>query len=102
MAISRLPICRSLIPVFVPFLALTAGPPEEPILVLGSLFAGGPPLPCPDAADADDSGVLDITDPIAVLGYLCPRRRRAAASDLPGWLPGRDPTPDALPTGCTP
>ena len=40
----------------------------DAILVLEHLFLGRPEiLRCPDAADADDSGIVDITDPIEVL-----------------------------------
>ena len=40
----------------------------EAILILGHLFLGDPAvLNCPDAADADDSGEIDITDPIRTL-----------------------------------
>ncbi len=40
------------------------------VSVLGFLFLGDAAPWCPDAADADDSGVLDITDPIYLLGHL--------------------------------
>lgn len=51
----------------------------DPVNVLNSLF-GPAALDCKDAADADDNGVLNVTDVIAVLGYL-----------FLGTLPPRDP-----------
>ncbi|HLU47828.1 MAG TPA: dockerin type I domain-containing protein, partial [Planctomycetota bacterium] len=53
----------------------------------------GEPLNCRDAADADDSGDVDISDPIRIL-------RTLLAGDPPPPAPfptiGADPTPDSL------
>jgi hypothetical protein len=66
----------------------------DPIYVLNALFAGGPAVPCPDAADADDSGGLNITDPIRTLNFLF-----AGGPEPPAPGPeacGPDPTNDSL------
>lgn len=42
----------------------------DAVYTLTSLFLGGGPLPCLDAADANDVGRVDISDPIFVLTYL--------------------------------
>jgi hypothetical protein len=66
----------------------------DPIYVLNALFAGGPAVPCPDAADADDSGGLNITDPIRTLNFLF-----AGGPEPPAPGPatcGPDPTEDGL------
>jgi hypothetical protein len=70
--------------------------------VLGFLFLGAAPLSCPDAGDADDNGVLEITDAVATLAYLFSGGGPPA---LPGPdICGFDPTvDDAGPcdsTGC--
>lgn len=69
------------------------------LLVLGSicthLFLGGPPPGCPDAADADDNGELDLTDSIYVLSSLFLGGKPLPA---PAGTVGLDPTPDGL--GC--
>ena len=36
----------------------------------GHLFLGSAAPACPDAADADESGVLDLSDGVYTLGYL--------------------------------
>ncbi len=41
----------------------------DPIVTLGALFLGGADLRCDDAADANDDGVVDITDAVASLAY---------------------------------
>jgi hypothetical protein len=67
---------------------------SDAIALLDHLFRGGADLPCPDAADADDSGDLSITDAVVLLRYLF----------LGGTLPfptacfGPDPAADTL--GC--
>jgi hypothetical protein len=67
----------------------------DPVAALAFLFAGGPPLPCADAADFNDSGNLDISDPVSTLAYLF---QGGAAPGEPFPLPGFDPSPDGL--GC--
>ncbi|NMD34243.1 MAG: hypothetical protein GYA73_00005, partial [Planctomycetes bacterium] len=40
------------------------------VFLLSYLFASGENPPCADAADANDSGEIDIADAVTVLGYL--------------------------------
>jgi hypothetical protein len=64
------------------------------IYVLNFLFTGGATPPCPDAADADDSGRLNITDAIRVLNFLF---TGGATPPDPGPRQcGEDPTADEL------
>jgi hypothetical protein len=49
---------------------------------------------CADAADADDSGLVDITDPMRTLGTFF---LGDDALPLPTGEPGPDPTADGLP-----
>jgi len=63
-------------------------------LSLAWLFASGAPLPCLDAADADDSGAIDIADPIRVLSFLF---EGGAPPPPPTVEAAPDPTTDALP-----
>ncbi|MBI4583684.1 MAG: hypothetical protein HY717_06650 [Planctomycetes bacterium] len=67
---------------------------SDPILILSHLFAGTA-LSCPDGADFDDSGSLDVTDAILLLGFLF---NRGEPPPPPSPEPGTDPTADAL--GC--
>ncbi|MBI4605850.1 MAG: formylglycine-generating enzyme family protein [Planctomycetes bacterium] len=67
----------------------------DPIKLFGVLFLGDGGLYCPDAADADDTGSLDITDGIYALSFLFTGGR---APPAPFPAPGEDPTGDAL--GC--
>ncbi|MCZ6795317.1 MAG: galactose oxidase [Planctomycetota bacterium] len=67
---------------------------SDAVFTLSSLFLTNEPLPCEDAADADDSGFVNITDPIFVLNHLFlggPPPPRPGAEE-----PGFDPTDDAL------
>ena len=67
---------------------------SDAILTLGSLFLGSPAdLPCEDAADFDDNGQVEITDPIGLLSFLF---TAGAPPPLPFPAPGPDPTGDAL------
>jgi hypothetical protein len=63
-------------------------------VVIEYLFLGGPAPACPDAADADDSSVLELTDAIDIFWSIF------GAATLPAPFPdaGADPTPDGL--GC--
>jgi hypothetical protein len=66
----------------------------DAIVVLQYLFLGGMASTCPDAADADDSGVLSISDPVVVLNFLF---RASPPPAAPGpSVSGADPTPDEL------
>jgi glucose/arabinose dehydrogenase len=60
--------------------------------VLEPLFQMGEALPCPDAADANDDGEVDIADAVAILFSLFVGWR------MPPPFPGSgvDPTPDEL------
>lgn len=42
----------------------------DAVVILMTLFLGRAPLPCLDAADANDVGRVDISDPIFILRYL--------------------------------
>lgn len=54
-------------------------------------------LPCEDAADANDDGVIDISEPVSTLGHLF---LGTAAVPPPGaGTYGPDPTEDSL-IGC--
>ena len=54
---------------------------------------GGESTGCADAADVNDDGTLNITDPIALLGHLFLGEEPPKA---PYPVPGTDPTPDGL------
>jgi hypothetical protein len=64
------------------------------VRVLAFLFSGEGGTPaCEDAFDADDSGKVEITDPIYIGSYLF---RRGPVIPPPFPLAGNDPTPDGL------
>ncbi len=68
----------------------------DAVSLLWSLFLGRNALDCADAADADDSGVIEITDALRLLGRLF-----AAGAPPPAPGPatcGDDPTADSM--GC--
>ena len=68
---------------------------SDAIATLFWLFLGSDAPACIDAADADDSGTVLISDPIIVLEWLF---IGTTAPAPPGpFVPGEDPTPDALP-----
>jgi len=73
---------------------------SDPITILGFLFSGNPQeVVCSDAADADDSGDIKITDAIFLLQYLFNPSADSKEIPAPGVLePGPDPTADPL--GC--
>jgi hypothetical protein len=66
---------------------------SDAVAILFHLFAGLP-VSCPDAADADDSGVLDVTDAVYFLEHLF---HGGAAPPAPHGACGTDPTPDPGP-----
>jgi hypothetical protein len=43
---------------------------SDAVSTLLTLFAGGPGFPCPDAADANDDGLINITDALRTLDFL--------------------------------
>lgn len=66
----------------------------DAIRILGFLFLGAPDsLECPDAADANDDGKVEVSDAISVLRSLF---ATGAAPPAPYPYCGIDPTPDAL------
>ncbi|MBI4586569.1 MAG: lamin tail domain-containing protein [Planctomycetes bacterium] len=65
----------------------------DAVFILLYLFAGGVASDCPDAADIDDSGALDVGDPIRLLNYLF---LRGALPSPPFPERGIDPTEDSL------
>jgi hypothetical protein len=69
---------------------------SDVVTTLEFLFGGGTPLPCDDAADADDNGGIALTDAVLTLNHLY---RGLASLPSPGtqiaWF---DPTADQL--GC--
>ena len=69
------------------------------VLQVRALFTGEAAFPCEDAADADDSGDLLITDPIRTLGFLFDDQV-LPPPHLGG--PGPDPTCDVLGCASTP
>ncbi len=72
---------------------------SDAVRLLVALFGQGPALPCPDAADANDSGELDIADAVYILGYLF---AHAAPPPPPFAVTACDPTADALTCGSYP
>jgi len=52
------------------FLPSQSGTLSDAVSTLNHLFLGSPPPLCLDGADADDSGKIEITDPIRTLGML--------------------------------
>lgn len=67
---------------------------SDPLAVLGFLFLGSEAGECLDAADADDSGHVGVTDPIYLLNYLF---RGGPVMPPPGpQTKGVDPTDDEL------
>ena len=58
------------------------------------LFTGGPPPPCPDAADSDDNGEIEVTDPVHTLRWLFLGEEAPSAPGPTGA--GPDPTQDGL------
>ena len=67
---------------------------SDVVTILLQLFSGAP-TSCADAADADDSGVADVSDAIFLLGFLF---LGGAVPPPPTREAATDPTPDSL--GC--
>ena len=42
----------------------------DSIRILETLFTGGAPLLCPNAADYNEDGKVDLADPVAIMGFL--------------------------------
>jgi len=61
--------------------------------IFAYLFSTGESPPCQDAWDANDDGLLNIADPITILGSYCSGSR---AFCEPWEAPGADPTQDDL------
>jgi hypothetical protein len=57
---------------------------SDPVRILNTLFLGGEPLGCEQAADANRDNRLDISDPVTILNYLF--------LETSGW----SPTPDTV------
>ncbi|MBN1444235.1 MAG: VCBS repeat-containing protein [Planctomycetes bacterium] len=60
----------------------------DALFLLRAFFLAGPEPLCAKAADADDSGGIDLADPVRILGYLF-----LSAGDLPRPFPGCGPDP---------
>ena len=70
---------------------------SDPVFSLLALFLGVEQPACEDAADVDDNGIFDMTDPVYLLRFLF---QGGADVPSPGVQEiGPDPTPDAL--GCS-
>lgn len=70
---------------------------SDPVGILGGLFLGDPLVACPDAADADDNGVVSVTDAIYLLRYLF---MSGPPPPPPFGKCGADPGGDADGIGC--
>jgi len=68
---------------------------SDAVAVLLGLFEGGAGLPCEAAADLDDDGKIDLSDPIRLLGFLFLAGPPPAAP-----FPGCGPDPSPGPPGC--
>ena len=60
---------------------------SDPVRILNTLFLGGEPLGCEQAADANRDNRLDISDPVTILNYLF--------LETSGWAPTPDTVSDA-------
>ena len=68
---------------------------SDAVFLLTALFSGTETLPCDDAADTNDDGLLNVADGIYLLSYLF---NDGLPPPPPFDAPGIDPTPDGL--GC--
>ena len=66
---------------------------SDGVVILNSLFLGGPEPECLDAADTDDSGTVQITDAVVLFNYLF---LDAAPPSAPFEECGPDPTDEDL------
>ncbi len=66
---------------------------SDAIVVLDELFRGRPTIVCLDAADTDDSGRLDLADPVMLLNHLF---ASGVAPQPPFEACAEDPTDDDL------
>jgi hypothetical protein len=66
----------------------------DAVHILGFLYWGGRAPSCGDAADADDSGAIELTDAVVILRTLFLGDWSIAP---PFPAPGGDPSPDSLP-----
>jgi len=66
---------------------------SDPVRILDHLFRDAD-IDCQDAADTNDSGDLNLTDPVLLLNFLF--QPNSVAPALPFVNPGVDPTPDDL------
>jgi hypothetical protein len=71
---------------------------SDVVRIIDALFLSGAPLGCPDAADVNDDGHVDVSDPLRALGILFLGEER---QPFPRYCCGLDPTEDDLPD-CTP
>jgi lamin tail-like protein len=67
---------------------------NDMIVTLKVLFQSEPPPPCEDRLDADDSGVVDLTDPLSIGAALF---RNGPTIPSPFPTTGPDPTLDEVP-----
>lgn len=68
------------------------------LFTVGYLMANGMSPSCPDAADTNDSGVIEVSDAILLLTYLF-QDETAPPPPGPG-ICGVDPTPSVLSMDC--
>jgi len=75
----------------------TAGYVGDIVFLLDHLFLGGPTPECESACDANDSGIVDISDSIWMIAwqFLGASPPPAPFGPFPGGC-GTDPTPDSL------
>ncbi len=66
---------------------------DDVLLILDYLFSAPTVLPCPDAADVDDSGRIDLVDAMHLVHHLF---TGGPAPAPPRFECGLDPTPDRL------
>jgi hypothetical protein len=66
---------------------------SDPISILEAMLIGSPKWACPDAADVDDGGEVDLSDAIVLLQFIFLHDRPPAP---PYPTCGADPTSDAL------
>ena len=66
---------------------------KDAVAILGHLFLGAGGLGCPDAADGNDDGAVDLSDAVTILGFLF---LGGPPPPAPWPEPGRDGTPDGL------